>query len=149
MTPVHIPIFIGQSMLKFCFYSNLVSLSQKNPIGRFLLLIMEAQDLTLTDALSSNEKNFFCEATMCAQKFSTHSLDSTNPKWNTSMQFQIYDLKEDFLSVSVYDRRTFSPNTLLGKTDLKMLQIYKEQTKENQENNMLDLDKSSIEKYAT
>ena len=103
---------------------------------------MEAQDLNVPDtSLSSipssshHEKNIFCEATMSQQKFSTHSIDSPNPKWNTSMQFQIYDLNKDFLSVVIYDRKTFSPNTLLGKTELKILQIYKEQMKENQENN--------------
>jgi Ca2+-dependent lipid-binding protein len=103
---------------------------------------MEGQDLVMPDSSSSNsisssnhEKNIFCEATMSLQKFSTHALDSSNPKWNTSMQFQIYDLNKDFLSVVVYDRKTFSPNALLGKTELKILQIYKEQMKENQQNN--------------
>ena len=37
--------------------------------------------------------------------------------------------------MTVYDRKTFSPNTLLGKTELKILQIYREQMKENQQNN--------------
>ena len=105
---------------------------------------MEAQDLIVPDSFSSSsnpisssnhERNIFCEATMSLQKFSTHTLDSANPKWNTSMQFQIYDLNKDFLNVVVYDRKTFSPNTVLGKTELKILQIYKEQMKENQQNN--------------
>jgi Ca2+-dependent lipid-binding protein len=105
---------------------------------------MEGQDLIVPDSFlstsnsissSNHERNIFCEATMSLQKFSTHPLDSSNPKWNTSMQFQIYDLNKDFLSVTVYDRKTFSPNTLLGKTELKILQIYREQMKENQQNN--------------
>ena len=52
---------------------------------------MEGQDLVMPDSFSSNsisssnhEKNIFCEATMSLQKFSTHALDSSNPKWNTS-----------------------------------------------------------------
>jgi hypothetical protein len=143
------------------------TLSPKSAIGRFLLLIMEAQDLATdpliitntttttttlspsssfssnnnnsnnisSNSLSNQEKNIFCEATMSAQKFSTHSLDSHHPKWNTSMQFQIYDLNKDSLSVLVYDKRVFAPNTLLGKTELKMAHIYNQQQKENQENN--------------
>jgi hypothetical protein len=77
----------------------------------------------------------FCEASMGVQKFSTHSIDSANPKWNTSMQFQIYDLNKDTLSVVVYDRKTYSPNLFLGKTEFRIIQILKEQMKENQENN--------------
>jgi hypothetical protein len=69
------------------------------------------------------------------QKFSTHSIDSGNPKWNTSMQFQIYDLNKDILSVNVYDRKIYAPNVFLGKCEFRILQIYREQMKENHENN--------------
>ncbi len=68
------------------------------------------------------------------QKFNTPVIESSNPKWNTSMQFQIYDLNKDILNVAVYDRKFYSPNVFLGKTELKILQIYREQVKENQEN---------------
>ena len=71
---------------------------------------------------------------MGLQKYGTHTLDSANPKWNTSMQFQIYDLNKDTLVVSVFDRKLYSPNVNLGKTELKIMQIYKEQIKESQNN---------------
>ena len=51
------------------------------------------------------------------------------------MQFQIYDLNKDVLSVCVYDRKVYSPNLFLGKTEFRIIQILKEQMKENQENN--------------
>jgi hypothetical protein len=51
------------------------------------------------------------------------------------MQFQIYDLNKDILGVSVYDRKVYTPNVFLGKVEFKILQIYREQMKENQENN--------------
>lgn len=72
---------------------------------------------------------------MGVQKFTTHTIDSANPKWNTSMQFQIYDINKDILSVIVYDKKIYRPNVFLGKTELKMVQIYREQMKDNQENN--------------
>ena len=72
---------------------------------------------------------------MGIQKFNTHHIDSGNPKWNTSMQFQIYDLNKDILGVNVYDRKVYMPHIFLGKVEFKVLQIYREQMKENQENN--------------
>lgn len=108
------------------------NLSQKTAIGRFLLLIMEAQDLMLEP---SNERSVFCEAQMGVQKFNTQPINSANPKWNTSMQFQIYDLNKDILNVMVYDKKIYKPNIFLGKTELKIYQIYREQMKDNQENN--------------
>jgi len=91
---------------------------------------MEAQDILP----ESNDRNVFCEAILGLQKFSTHAIESGNPKWNTSMQFQIYDLNKDVLSVCLFDRKVYSPNVFLGKTELKIIQIYREQVKENQEN---------------
>lgn len=114
------------------FYIFEANLSQKNAIGRFLLLIMEAQDLMLEP---SNERSVFCEASMGVQKFNTQPINSANPKWNTSMQFQIYDLNKDVLNVMVYDKKIYKPNIFLGKAELKVYQIYREQMKDNQENN--------------
>ncbi|CAF0787535.1 unnamed protein product [Brachionus calyciflorus] len=108
------------------------NLSQKTAIGRFLLLVMEAQDLMLEP---SNERSVFCEASMGVQKFNTQPINSANPKWNTSMQFQIYDLNKDVINVMVYDKKIYKPNIFLGKTELKIFQIYREQMKDNQENN--------------
>jgi Ca2+-dependent lipid-binding protein len=68
------------------------------------------------------------------QKFSTHCVESANPRWNTSLQFQIHDLHRDILSVCVYDRKLYSPNVFLGKVELKIHQIFREQMKDNQEN---------------
>jgi hypothetical protein len=53
------------------------------------------------------------------------------------MQFQIYDLNKDVLSVVVYDRKIYTPNVFLGKHEKKIGQIYNEQVKENQENNSI------------
>lgn len=69
---------------------------------------------------------------MGVQKFSTHTIEnSLNPKWNTSMQFQIYDLNKDILTITIYDQKIFSPNVFLGKAHIGVLTIYQEQVKEN------------------
>ena len=71
---------------------------------------------------------------MGGKKFHSQRLDSSNPKWNLSMQFSVYDINKDSLSVSVYDSKQFSPNIFLGKIDIRMMNIYRDQMKENQEN---------------
>lgn len=87
-------------------------------------------DYVLIVKLFKKNTDVFCEASLGMQKFSTHSIDSANPKWNTTMQFQIYDLNKDSLNVCLYDRKVYSPNVFLGKTELKIIQIYREQAKE-------------------
>lgn len=118
-------------MIKNNFFFK-ANLSQKAAIGRLLIVVMEAQDLMLEN---SNDRAIFCEASLGLQKFSTSSINSANPKWNTSMQFQIYDLNKDMVNVMVYDKKIYKPNIFLGKTELKIYQIYREQIKDNQENN--------------
>ncbi len=76
---------------------------------------------------------------MGLQKYVSQKIESFNPKWNTSMQFLIYDLNRDVLSVVVYDSKLYQPNKFLGKTEIRMIQIYREQTKENQENGQLPI----------
>ena len=69
---------------------------------------------------------------MGPQKFNTHTIDnSLNPKWNTSMQFQIYDLAKDQLSFTIYDQKIYSPNVVLGRARVSLSSIYQEQIKEN------------------
>jgi Ca2+-dependent lipid-binding protein len=69
---------------------------------------------------------------MGPQKFTTHTIDnSLNPKWNTSMQFQIYDLNKDQLTFTISDQKIYSPNVLLGKARVNVSTIYQEQVKEN------------------
>jgi Ca2+-dependent lipid-binding protein len=68
-----------------------------------------------------------CEARMGSQKYMTHTVEtSLNPKWNTSMQFLIFDFQKDILNITVYDRKIFSPNFFLGRINLSMAQLRKE-----------------------
>ena len=74
----------------------------------------------------------FCEVKMGPQKFNTNAIEnSLNPKWNTSMQFQVYDLQKDQLTFTIYDQKIYSPNILLGRARVNISSIYQEQIKEN------------------
>jgi len=52
--------------------------------------------------------------------------NSLNPKWNASMQFNVKDLHEDVLCITVYDRDLFSPNDFLGRTEMRLNDIVKQ-----------------------
>lgn len=91
---------------------------------------MEAQDLVY----DSEQPKAFCEVEMGGKKFFSQQIDSSNPKWNLSMQFSIYDVNKDSLNVIVYNSKQFSPNVFLGKTEIRMANILRDQMKESQEN---------------
>ncbi len=105
--------------------------NQKEPVGRFLLVIMEAQDLFHSEI---EQPKAFCEAEMGGKKFQSQTIDSANPKWNLSVQFSVYDVNKDVLSVGVFDSRQFKPNVFLGKVEIRMANILRDQLKQNQEN---------------
>ncbi len=109
----------------------IASINQREPVGRFLLVIMEAQDLHQTE---NEPPKAFCVVEMGGKKFNSPKIDSANPKWNLSMQFSVYDVNRDILSINVYDSKQFTPNLFLGKIDIRMMNIYRDQMKENQEN---------------
>lgn len=89
---------------------------------------------TFTNFIKSIQSESFCEVEMGGKRFHSQIIESSNPKWNLSMQFSVYDLNKDMLNVLVYDNRQFSPNIFLGKIEIRMLNVYRDQMKENQEN---------------
>jgi len=101
---------------------------QKNPVGKLVIIIQEAQDI-LADFTNDDKimRNSLCEVRMGSQKYMTHTVEnSLNPKWNTSMQFLIFDFQKEILNITVYDRKIFSPNFFLGRINLSMAQLRKE-----------------------
>jgi intersectin len=98
------------------------------------LVVIEGQDLNidLNDEEKFAIKRAFCEVKISGQKFATHCIENTqNPKWNTAMQFQIYDLNKEILTLNLYDKKLFTPNVMLGKTHISISNIYKEQLYDN------------------
>ena len=52
----------------------------------------------------------FCEVSLGSQVHRTAIVNSTNPKWDSSMQFHIKSLAEDVLCITVYEKGFFKPN---------------------------------------
>ncbi|XP_022258036.1 intersectin-1-like isoform X2 [Limulus polyphemus] len=68
----------------------------------------------------------YCEVSMGSQVHKTKVVsNSINPKWNSSMQFLVKDLKQDVLCITVFDRDLFSPNDFLGRTEIRVAEIHK------------------------
>ncbi|TRY57085.1 hypothetical protein DNTS_023972 [Danionella cerebrum] len=101
--------------------------SQKNSgIGRLLVTVMEATELK---ACKPNGKsNPYCELTMGAQCYtSRHQPDTLNPKWSFNCQFFIKDLYQDVLCLTIFERDQFSPDDFLGRTEVPVATIKKDQ----------------------
>ncbi|KFM70234.1 Intersectin-1, partial [Stegodyphus mimosarum] len=99
-------------------------------VGRLLIVVVEGINLK---ACSNGQSNPYCEVSMGSQEHKTKVIPNTlNPRWNESMQFVVKNLHEDVLCISVFDRDLFSPNEFLGRTEIKLSDIYKE-TRETHE----------------
>ncbi|KAK9956426.1 hypothetical protein ABG768_014161 [Culter alburnus] len=101
--------------------------SQKNSgIGRLLVTVLEA--IELKPCKPNGKSNPYCELTMGAQCYtSRHQPDTLNPKWNFNCQFFIKDLYQDVLCLTVFERDQFSPDDFLGRTEIPVATIKKDQ----------------------
>ncbi|XP_053314559.1 intersectin-2 [Spea bombifrons] len=101
--------------------------SQKSSgIGRLMVQVNEAAELK---ACKPNGKsNPYCEVSMGSQSYTTRTLtDTLNPKWNFTCQFFLKDIHQDVLCITVFDRDQFSPDDFLGRTEIPVAKIRKEQ----------------------
>uniref|UniRef100_T1IY47 Intersectin-1 n=1 Tax=Strigamia maritima TaxID=126957 RepID=T1IY47_STRMM len=91
-------------------------------VGRLLVVVMEGCNLK---AKLSGQCDPYCEVNMGSQEHRTKViLDTTNPKWNQSMQFTVKDIDQDVLCITVFDRDYFSPNEFLGRTEVRVADIF-------------------------
>uniref|UniRef100_A0A3P8VF93 Intersectin 2b n=1 Tax=Cynoglossus semilaevis TaxID=244447 RepID=A0A3P8VF93_CYNSE len=94
-------------------------------IGRLLVTILEATELKA--GKPNGKSNPYCEVTMGAQNFTSRTLNDTlNPKWNFNCQFNIRDLYQDVLCITIFERDQFSPDVFLGRTEVPVATIKKE-----------------------
>ncbi|CDQ59650.1 intersectin-2-like [Salvelinus sp. IW2-2015] len=64
---------------------------------------------------------------MGAQIYTSRTLsDTVNPKWNFNCQFNIRDLYQDVLCITIFERDQFSPDDFLGRTEVPVATIKKE-----------------------
>ncbi|XP_016139176.1 intersectin-2-like [Sinocyclocheilus grahami] len=74
------------------------------------------------------KSNPYCELTMGAQCYtSRHQPDTLNPKWNFNCHFFIKDLYQDVLCLTIFERDQFSPDDFLGRTEVPVATIKKDQ----------------------
>uniref|UniRef100_A0A673BYQ2 Intersectin 1 (SH3 domain protein) n=1 Tax=Sphaeramia orbicularis TaxID=375764 RepID=A0A673BYQ2_9TELE len=101
----------------------LVRSQRATGIGRLMVNIVEGIELK-----PCRKSNPYCEVTMGSQCHITKTLqDTLNPKWNSNCQFFIKDLEQDVLCVTVFERDQFSPDDFLGRTEIRLAEIKKDQ----------------------
>lgn len=62
--------------------------------------------------------NTFCKVSMGSQEQRTGIVSGTDcPLWDTSMQFQVKDLYEDTLCITVFDKGYYSPDGKINSTN--------------------------------
>ncbi|KAJ8282265.1 hypothetical protein COCON_G00047840 [Conger conger] len=104
----------------------LVRSQRATGIGRLMVNIVEG--IELKPCRSHRKSNPYCEVTMGSQCHITKTLqDTLNPKWNSNCQFFIKDLEQDVLCVTVFERDQFSPDDFLGRTEIRLADIKKDQ----------------------
>ncbi|KAG2456681.1 ITSN1 protein, partial [Polypterus senegalus] len=104
----------------------LVRSQRATGIGRLMVNIVEG--IELKPCRSHGKSNPYCEVTMGSQCHITKTLqDTLNPKWNSNCQFFIKDLEQDVLCITVFERDQFSPDDFLGRTEIRVADIKKDQ----------------------
>uniref|UniRef100_UPI00358E5D18 intersectin-1 isoform X2 n=1 Tax=Myxine glutinosa TaxID=7769 RepID=UPI00358E5D18 len=95
-------------------------------IGRLMVNVVEG--IELKACRSNGRSNPYCEVTMGAQCHITKTIqDSTSPKWNSNCQFFVKDLDQDVLCITVFERDQFSPDDFLGRTEIRVADIKRDQ----------------------
>uniref|UniRef100_A0A8C3R9E5 Intersectin-1 n=1 Tax=Cyanoderma ruficeps TaxID=181631 RepID=A0A8C3R9E5_9PASS len=104
----------------------LVRSQRATGIGRLMVNVVEG--IELKPCRSHGKSNPYCEVTMGSQCHITKTIqDTLNPKWNSNCQFFIKDLEQDVLCITVFERDQFSPDDFLGRTEIRVADIKKDQ----------------------
>ncbi|XP_053772799.1 intersectin-1 isoform X3 [Desmodus rotundus] len=104
----------------------LVRSQRATGIGRLMVNVVEGVELK--PCRSHGKSNPYCEVTMGSQCHITKTMqDTLNPKWNSNCQFFIRDLEQEVLCITVFERDQFSPDDFLGRTEIRVADIKKDQ----------------------
>ncbi|XP_035731279.1 intersectin-1-like isoform X4 [Vespa mandarinia] len=97
--------------------------AQFGACGRILVTVFEGSNLKAP----SGKCNTFCKVSMGSQEERTSVVSGTDcPLWDTSMQFQVKDLLEDTLCITVFDKGYYSPDEFLGRAEIKVVDIMRD-----------------------
>ncbi|XP_042190655.1 intersectin-1 isoform X3 [Callorhinchus milii] len=104
----------------------LVRSQRATGIGRLMVNVVEG--IELKACRSNGKSNPYSEVTMGSQCHITKTIqDTLNPKWNSNCQFFIKDLEQDVLCITVFERDQFSPDDFLGRTEIHVADIKRDQ----------------------
>ncbi|XP_045435799.1 intersectin-1 isoform X5 [Pipistrellus kuhlii] len=104
----------------------LVRSQRATGIGRLMVNVVEG--IELKPCRSHGKSNPYCEVTMGSQSHITKTMqDTLNPKWNSTCQFFIRDLEQEVLCITVFERDQFSPDDFLGRTEIRVADIKRDQ----------------------
>ncbi|XP_069947799.1 intersectin-1 isoform X3 [Cherax quadricarinatus] len=103
------------------------SIRARRPQGLLRTHILSGTKL---DSWGKGMLQSFCEVSLGSQAHRTSIATSPHPKWDSTMQFLVKSLSEDVLCITVYEKGYFKPNEFLGRTEIKIHQIYEESRSE-------------------
>ncbi|XP_071567656.1 intersectin-1 isoform X11 [Temnothorax nylanderi] len=91
--------------------------------GRILVTVLEGFNLKAP----SGKCNAFCKVSMGSQEERTGVVSGSDcPLWDASMQFQVKDLLEDTLCITVFDKGYYSPDEFLGRAEIRVADIMRD-----------------------
>lgn len=99
------------------------SIRERRPKGILRMHILSGSKL---DSWGKGTLQSFCEVSLGSQVHRTSIATSPHPKWDSTMQFLVKSLSEDVLCITVYEKGYFKPNEFLGRTEIKIHQVYEE-----------------------
>ncbi|XP_066583007.1 intersectin-1 [Prorops nasuta] len=100
------------------------SVRRRPPQACLRLVIVEAEELVIN---TKGKCNAFCQVSMGSQEERTSVSSATDcPVWDTSMQFQVKDLLEDTLCITVFDKGYYSPDEFLGRAEIRVADIMRD-----------------------
>ncbi|XP_025989410.2 intersectin-1 isoform X4 [Solenopsis invicta] len=101
-----------------------LSVRRRLPQGRLALIVVEAEDLAIG---MKGKCNTFCKVSMGSQEERTGVVSGSDcPLWDASMQFQVKDLLEDTLCITVFDKGYYSPDEFLGRAEIRVADIMRD-----------------------
>ncbi|XP_022910047.2 intersectin-1 isoform X2 [Onthophagus taurus] len=120
------------------------SYSRSQSCGRLLVLVQKGKRFIHLGKLFT--ENIYCKVSLGKQEQQTDIAKDNlsngngpqngypqipNLVWNSSMQFHVASIKDDVLSLCVYEMCLFKPDVFLGRADLKLQEVYRESQNTN------------------
>ncbi|CAK9797482.1 ITSN1 [Anthophora plagiata] len=97
--------------------------AQFGACGRILVTVLAGFNLKTIPG----KCNTFCKVSMGSQEERTGVVSGSGcPLWDASMQFQVKDLLEDTLCITVFDKGYYSPDEFLGRAEIRVADIMRD-----------------------